>query len=175
MNANTIAYCGALPGTAGGASSTAEFQLKDAQATPVVNSVAVNLSSIKNRRFKVRAHGYTTTGASTNLTIILYAGTSTAFASNTSVFNTSTSAVDSEKATWAIEGIFTYDATAAKLQGEASGQINNNTTIARAATTEVASLTITDLIPLVFCVTMTHSSSNAANLSTLKELSVEAL
>jgi hypothetical protein len=131
-NANTIARVfTALPGTAIGASSTAETQLTDGDGNLAV--AKTRLEYLVGKKFKVKAGGRVTTGAATNLTIKLYYGFSATIGSNSAVFSSGAIAVNTTSANWWVECDLAFDADSAHPARARQGSATNATAVAQAA------------------------------------------
>lgn len=158
-----------VPGTAVGASSTAETQLTDSTGSLAVcylpGSSKMTLYG-GGRPFIVRAFGRTTTGASTNVTIKLYYGVSATIGSNTLIEASTARAINSTSSNWYIEAVCMCDTTSQKITGYGCANVNNlfDTTAALDNAPTSVDLTVEGL---GFTATVTHSASNASTATRL--------
>lgn len=159
--ADTVARAALLPSDALGASSTSEISFSKAG---VNLTLPLDGSNVFNKRpFRIKVWGNTTTGASTNLTIKLYYGT---VAAGTNIATSGAIAVNTTSANWYMSVLVNIDSVSKKLQGIIEDGWINATAIAGVTLTSGAtavdpSLENTNL----FSASLTHSSSNAANLT----------
>lgn len=170
-NANTVAAASGLPGSAQGASSTAEFQFNDSAGTRAMVKVGPPL--LKNKRFRVKAGGRVTGGTTTNFTAKLYYGTSATIGSNTNIATSGALAVNSTSGNWYLEAEIAHDETSDKLQGLLKGHVNA-TAVAQAILTN-APTGVTGDAEIGFTVTGQFSASDAGNAARCDFLEVEIL
>jgi len=175
-NANTIARAAGLPGSAQGASSTAEFYFNDNQTTAAHAIVAVPYDQVKRKEFIVRAKGRVIGATAGNFTVNLDAGNSTTIASNTTIGTSGAIACDTDGSVtlWKIQASLHIAETSSKLQGWYVGQVNNTI----GPTVTVAAESVEDLVAdgvLYFKVSGTFSASNAGNLAYCDQLEIDIL
>lgn len=164
-----IAQANFLPGTAAGASSTAEFQFQNAAETPALAVISVPSGQLERRKFIVRAGGSVTGGTTTNFTAKIDHGTSTTISSNTTIADSGAIACDSESGNWVLEAELYLDQVSGKLQGRFHGWVNNTEKADTVLSSEIASLTAGTSV-LSFNVTGTFSASHASNSAKLEFL-----
>lgn len=169
-NTNTSTRAALLPSDALGASSTSEFQFTKAAANCVLNFEGSNV--LNKRPFRIKVWGRSTTGASTNLTIKLYLGTT----SGTNLATSGACAVNTVSANWYMSVLVQVDSVSQKLQGIIEEGWINATAIATAVLTTGA----TAVDPAIegtttFTVSGTHSASNAGTTSVLEGFELEPI
>jgi hypothetical protein len=150
MNANTISYAASLPGAAQGASSTTEFQFKNAAG--VIAELTVPANVLNKRRFKLVAGGRLTTGAATNFTVKFYVGT----ALGAALWTSGAIACNTTSGAWHIEVEGLLDSTAKVINGTGTGGV-----AAVMTTPAVATAAADPTTALVFGVSGTMSASHA--------------
>lgn len=166
-NANTLAFCYKLPGSAVGASSTSEIQFTDSAGNAAVCTVPPGQLAA-GRAFRLKLWGRATGGTTTNLTVKLYQGA----AINNLIFTSGAIAINSVSGNFQLIADLESDTTSKILQGLARGQVNA-TAVAQAATSAVTSFDAS--LVQQFSGSATFSASNAGNLAILEGLEVEAL
>jgi hypothetical protein len=167
-NPNTAERVPFLPGTAIGATSTAELDAKDSQATPVVAKFYLPGSNILlNRPFLIRAAGRATGGTTTNLTVKVYID-------STAVFSSGAIAVNSVSGNFLLECLLFGDSTSAQIIGLGGGWVNL-TAVARAITTALTSADFATETIHAVKVTFQFSASHANNAAVLQELVLDVL
>lgn len=167
----TVAFGAGLPGTAQGASSSTEFIFKDAQATPAEVYCKLWAPKFNNTLLKIKAWGRVTGGTTETFVAALYFGTSTTIGSNNVIFTTSTHDVNSESGHWMIEANVLFDATIAKLQGTATGYVNDDTIVALVKLTELTAKDFSGEIG--FNVTGKFSTTNASQSAVMDGFVIE--
>jgi hypothetical protein len=174
-NANTIAMAPRAAVGGGTAAGTTETVFVKASATSSPAVVYLPGSGkLDNKAFRVRARGKMTGGTTTNFTIALYYGTSATVGSDTLVATSAATACNSASSNFELIWEGSTDATSKILNGRMNGR-NNATAIALAA----ASGAPTAVNPATegngFVASYTFSASNAGNVVTLDELSIEQI
>jgi len=126
--------------------------------------------SVDGRQFRVRVVGFTTVSASSTFQVSLFNGSSSTTTSDTLVaISASYTITTASTVNFVLEANFLWDSTSSQLNGWFFSDVNNTYTGA-AATTKVASLSVTNL---QFIPAFTFGTSNAANTVTVKEFLFE--
>lgn len=166
---------GKLPGTAIGASSTAEAQfLTNAGVQAKVLFPGPLNKIMDGRPFILRAVGIVTGGTTTNLTINLDYGLSDTPATNLTIFTSGAIAVNSVSGNWFLEAYFVWDNISKKIQGIGYGMVNN-VVVAQAALVAAPATVDLSVEGLGFTVTATFSASHANNAAKLTSFEIELL
>jgi len=127
-------------------------------------------SSVDGKQFRIRVVGLVTVGASSTFVCKLYQGTSSTVGNDTVVAASASYTITTASTiNFVVESNFLWDSTSSKLNGWFFTDVNNVFTGA-AATTAIASLSVTSL---QFIPSFTFGTSNAANTVTVKEFLLE--
>lgn len=175
-NGNTIAMA-PRAGTRGGSAdgTTETIFTKYSDSTKNCSVYVPDAGKLDGKAFKVRAHGRISSGTTTNYTVALYWGTSTAVAGNTKIATSAGTACNNTNSNWELNAWLVWDSTSSKLNGRQEGQ-DNGTAIALAAVTGVVSgvSPATANTGYALNVTSTFSATSTTNVAYLDELSIES-
>lgn len=142
-----------------------ENVFKDASDNPIILYLP-GAAHLTNRAFRVKFGGRVEGGTTTNFTFALQYGTSGSFGSNTDIFTSAAQAVNSQKASFHAEFVFTWDKDSDKLQGRCVDYGIDDVASATlpAVTTEIGSIDPDDdSSSRGLVVTGLHSATNAGN------------
>lgn len=174
-NANTIAMAPRAKTNGGSTDGTTEtIFVKYSDNTKNCAVFVPDGGKLDSRGFKVRARGRISSGTTTNFTVALYWGTSTAVAGNTKVATSAATACNTTNSNFELNAWLDWDSTSGKLNGRQEGD-NNNTAIALAAVSNVVSGTDPSAYNSGYALNVTSlfSSSSTTNVAYLDELSIQ--
>ena len=145
-----------------------DYQSGNPQAT---SPTYVN-DSVDGRQFRIRIVGQVTAKAASTFQVALYNGSSSTSSSDTLVsLSTSYSITQAETINFVVENNFLWDSNSGNLNGWFWSDVNNTFT-GSAATTAIATLSVTQL---QFIPGFVFGTSNAGNSVLIKEFLVESV
>ncbi len=150
---------------------------------PALNSatqaLVVNIppgGPLEQRRFKVLASGYVSTGASSTCTVKLWSGTSTTTSSDTVLASTGAMTAVSGKYPFSLEADLIYDSVSGKLDGVQNALANGGTIISNAALAGSPPLSLSinnaNNPVLSFVLSAAFGTSNGANKINVQEFGI---
>lgn len=170
MNTNIISQLNLAPreGNQGG-TGTSETTFSTDGTIPAILKLpsSAQLCGVGGQKlsatFKVIACGRVTTGASFNVTIKMYFGTSLTPGSNTAIATTGAVSVATTSQNWRLEAVLTWDSTSNRINGWYAGHLGATVVTPTTITNAIASADPDGGTPLGFAVTFTLATGNASN------------
>lgn len=122
----------------------------------------------------VKAKGRISSGTTTNFTVAMYWGTSTAVAGNSKIATSAATACNVTNSNWELNAYLDWDSTSKKVNGRQDGD-NNNTAIALAAISTALTAQDPSTANTGYQITVTSlfSAGSTTNVAYLDELSIE--
>jgi len=152
---------------------------------PTVNVCTLPLvGNTSQKRLRVTAVGYVTTGTTTNVTATLIGiagqsqpGTPFTIGNWTTIAASTARAVNSASAPWIIEADLIYDNVSGKLHGKFSAEVNNlvdNWAAITGVLTGLSDAPANTMPVALFGVAITFSAANGGNIGNLGDFSLDA-